>query len=263
MPLYKTRAVVLKRRELGEADELITLLSPSHGKITAVAKGSRRMKSALAGRVEPFTHLDLLLARGRTLDVISQTRVVDAHRGLLGDLARLAYGSYLLELVDGFVIDEERVPGVFALLLRALKALESGADGDLVARWMELRLMVEMGLGLRLDRCVNCGDDSLAASVESEGGFCCRGCAGRFEEAAPVDVRTLELLRFLQRAAPVVLARLKVDAGARDSMRRVLHRHMQYRWPHRIKSADFLRTLEVLDRRAPSSTRTLQEGRHE
>jgi DNA repair protein RecO (recombination protein O) len=247
MPLYKTRAVVLKRRELGEADELITLISPTRGKITAVAKGSRRIKSSLAGRVEPFTYLDLLLATGRTLDVISQIRVLDAHRGLLGNLARLAYGSYILDLVDGFVIDEEHMPGVFSLLLQALKALENGADGELAARWAELRLTGELGLGLRLDHCVKCGNSALSVLAESSGGFCCRGCAGELEGALSIDARTVELLRFLSRARPVALRRLKVDAGSREGMRRVLHRHIQYRWPHRFKSADFIKSLETME----------------
>lgn len=253
MPLYKTRAVVLRRRELGEADELITLISPSHGRITAVAKGSRKIRSALAGRVEPFTHLDLLLAKGRSLDVISQSRVVDSHRGLLGDLGRLAHGAYFLELVDSFIIDEDRVSGVFTLLLKALKSLECGVDPDLLSRWMELHLTAELGYALFLERCYVCGNESVAAMVERDGSVCCAPCAREAPGSMAVDPRTVELLRYLQRVDSQVLCRLRVDPATRDRMRSLLQRHLQERWPHRFRSVDFLKALRTTEKKERSA----------
>ena len=72
MPLYQDEGVVLRTVKLGEADRIVTLLTRDHGKIRAVAKGVRRTKSRFGGRLEPFMRVSLLIAEGRSLDVISQ-----------------------------------------------------------------------------------------------------------------------------------------------------------------------------------------------
>ena len=72
MPTYRDEAVVLRTHKLGEADRIITLLSRDHGKVRAVARGVRRTSSKFGGRLEPFSHVDLQFATGRTLDVITQ-----------------------------------------------------------------------------------------------------------------------------------------------------------------------------------------------
>ena len=71
MPLYRDEAVVLRTHKLGEADRIITLLTRHHGRVRAVAKGVRRTSSKFGARLEPFSHVDLQFAEGRTLDVVS------------------------------------------------------------------------------------------------------------------------------------------------------------------------------------------------
>ena len=72
MPTYRDEAVVLRTHKLGEADRIITMLSRRHGKVRAVARGVRRKTSKFGARLEPFSHVDLQFATGRTLDVITQ-----------------------------------------------------------------------------------------------------------------------------------------------------------------------------------------------
>lgn len=89
MGLYKIEAVVLRRRNLGEADRLVTVLSRDRGKLVLVARGARRPRSRLGGRLEPPTRFRALVAEGRTLDVVSQVEVLDAHAALRNDLERM------------------------------------------------------------------------------------------------------------------------------------------------------------------------------
>lgn len=79
MPLYRDEGVVLRTAKLGEADRIVTLLTRSHGKVRAVAKGVRRVKSRFGGRLEPFMRVDVLIATGRTLDVVSQVESISAY----------------------------------------------------------------------------------------------------------------------------------------------------------------------------------------
>ena len=78
MPTYRDEAVVLRTHKLGEADRIITMLSRGHGKVRAVAKGVRRTSSKFGARLEPFSHVDLQVAEGRTLDVVTQVESLQA-----------------------------------------------------------------------------------------------------------------------------------------------------------------------------------------
>ena len=101
--VYKTQAVVLRQRKLGEADKIVTLYCSHLGKVDGVAKGIRRTKSRLAGHLEPLTFGSYLLAEGRNLDVITQAETIDAFPKIRGDLHRLSLGIYCTELVDRLV----------------------------------------------------------------------------------------------------------------------------------------------------------------
>ena len=97
--VYKTQAIVLRQRKLGEADKIVTLYTSHQGKVDAVAKGVRRTKSRLAGHLEPLTLGSYMLAEGRELDIVTQAETVDAFAGLRADLDRVSRGLYCAELV--------------------------------------------------------------------------------------------------------------------------------------------------------------------
>ena len=128
MPLYRAEAVVLRTHKLGEADRIITLLTRSHGLVRAVAKGVRRTSSRWGSRLEPFTHVDLQLAEGRNLDVVTQAETISPFSSHLGaDYESYTAGTAMLETAERLII-EERQPSVqqFLLLVGGLRALTSG-----------------------------------------------------------------------------------------------------------------------------------------
>src|SRR3989337_2918716 len=116
MPLYKTDAIVLRTYPLGEQDQIVVMLSPTHGKIRGVAKGSRKISNSIAGKIELFNHLSLLIAEGRNLDTISQVEIVENFRLLRANLERMAYALYILELIDTAIHEPEPHPELFELL---------------------------------------------------------------------------------------------------------------------------------------------------
>src|SRR6266849_1163269 len=138
MPVYKAEAIVLRRTNLGEADRIVTLFCRDQGKVAAVAKGARTPKSRLSGRLELFSHVRLLLAVGRTLDVVSQVDVVHAHSLLRGDLERLGFAAFAIELTDRATADREPAPEIFESLCgcaahgggAAARAAHSSGDAD-------------------------------------------------------------------------------------------------------------------------------------
>src|SRR5581483_2273902 len=100
--VYRTEAIVLHHRELGEADKVLTLYSPDLGKFDAIAKGVRRPTSRKSGHLEELSHSTLLLAHGRTLEVVTQCELLESFAGLREDLSRLGAAVYLAELVERF-----------------------------------------------------------------------------------------------------------------------------------------------------------------
>src|SRR5919107_1806201 len=106
VPLYSDEAIVLRTHKLGEADRIITLLTRQHGRVRAVAKGVRRTTSRWGSRLEPFTHVDLQLAEGRSLDTITQAETIEPFAaGLGGDYERYTAGTVMLETADRLVTE--------------------------------------------------------------------------------------------------------------------------------------------------------------
>ena len=158
--LYRDAGVVLRTHKLGEADRIITLLTRQHGRVRAVAKGVRRTTSRWGSRLEPFTHVDLQLAEGRSLDVITQAETLDPFNARLGlDYERYTAGTVMLETAERLVT-EEKEPAVqqFLLLVGGLRAMAGGEHpaGQVLDSYL-LRSLSVAGYAPSFDHCVQCG----------------------------------------------------------------------------------------------------------
>jgi DNA repair protein RecO (recombination protein O) len=200
VPTYRDEAVVLRTHKLGEADRIITLLSRRHGKIRAVAKGVRRTTSKFGARLEPFSHIDLQLAVGRSLDVITQVESLDAFGEPLTDnYPAYTAGQVMLETADRLVV-EEAEPAVqqYLLLVGALRALNDGtSDGrrppTLILDSYLLRALGMAGYAPSFFDCARCGlAGPHRAFSPALGGAVCERC--RPTGAARPAPETLALL---------------------------------------------------------------------
>ena len=196
MPLYSDEAVVLRTRKLAEADRIITLLTRRHGVVRAVAKGVRRTTSRFGSRLEPFTHVDLQLAEGRNLDVVTQAVTLAPFGSRISaDYERYTAGSVMLETAERLVA-EERQPSVqqYLLLVGALRALSAAEHrpGDLLDSFL-LRSLAVAGYAPSFDACVRCGAPGPHTAVNpSAGGVLCPGC--RLPGSASPAAGTVRLL---------------------------------------------------------------------
>ena len=161
MPLYRDEAVVLRTQKLGEADRIVTLLTRRHGRVRAVAKGVRRTGSRFGARVEPFTHVDLQLHEGRSLDVVTQAETIEPYgERIAADYARYTAGTAVLETAERLT-SEEREPAIrlYLLVVGALRALaEEAHTPTLVLDAFILRAMTTAGYEPALDSCARCGE---------------------------------------------------------------------------------------------------------
>jgi DNA repair protein RecO (recombination protein O) len=210
---YKTEGIVLRRRNLGEADSVFTLSSETEGRFDGVARGVRKARSHMRGHLEPLTRARVMLARGRTLDVFTQAETVTAYRAIREDLDRSAAALYCAELVEQFTAEHAEQPGIYGLILDLLEALDAGAPLFAV-RYFEVRLLMLAGYELRLDVCTICSgglpEEETLLSPEAGGLICppCRGHAGRGRLLA---ARTVKVLRFAAREELARFAALRLD----------------------------------------------------
>jgi DNA repair protein RecO (recombination protein O) len=231
-----TDAIVLSRFDLGEADRVLTLITPEHGKLKAIAKGIRRPTSRLGGSLEPFAELTIALARGRTFDVVTEVRVGHAWLHLRDRLESAATAWYLGELADRSLEERHPAQPLYALLHRAFELLDAGMAPGRVARWYEMHLADELGQRPEVDRCVEC-DRMLEPSeqfrwVPPLGGVLCSRCPGPAADRTGLSLDALKVLKAYQRLDIEAIAALRlgeqveheVEAAMREFMRIALER---------------------------------------
>jgi DNA repair protein RecO (recombination protein O) len=181
---YRDDGVVLRTQKLGEADRIITVLGRTTGRVRAVAKGVRRTKSRFGARLEPFTHVDLMLHPGRSLDVITQAEVIRPYgEPLTGDYPRYTAGVAMLETAERFTpVEKEPALRQLLLLIGGLRTLsEAGHDPRLVLDAFLLRSLAVAGYAPALQECARCGAPAgvevrLPAFAVAAGGMVCASC---------------------------------------------------------------------------------------
>lgn len=134
MPAYKTEAISLKTAPFAEADKMVTLFTKERGKVRAIAKGARKIPSRLCGRVETLTYGDYFIAKGRSLDIISQCQVIETFQGIRDQESPLLSALFIIKLVNSGTVDGQRHPELFDLTLRFLHRLKTGENPRLVAK---------------------------------------------------------------------------------------------------------------------------------
>jgi len=198
MSTYQTTGIVIGRTNFGEADRIVRLLTPDHGKLSAVAKGVRRIKSRLAGHLELFAESGLSLATGRNLDVVTSARLTWYPHQLTGDFDRLQLAYLCARLIDRTAGEGQPQPGLYAHLQDTLRALDAGAAGPLPELWFRLRLLALTGLRPELGHCVVCNQadpTSQFAFSHPHGGIVCELHATPGDPAlAPATIKLWRLL---------------------------------------------------------------------
>jgi DNA repair protein RecO (recombination protein O) len=246
--VYRTEAIVIRRSDAGEADRLITILTP-HGRQRVVARGARKIHSRLAGHIELFTHTMLMLAIGRNLHIVTQSSPLDRFERLRTDLERIGAAYYAAELVDRLVEEEAENKRAFSILLGTLRALNAGAAIDLTLRAYELHLLDALGYRPQLYECAACGVVLTEATNRFSpvtGGALCPDCAGVDRLALPMSLAAFKLLRYLQSQPLEISGELRISPATRaetESLLRAYLRHILERDPRSLVFLDDVRQM--------------------
>ncbi len=239
----RAESVILRHSNWGEADRVLSLFTREAGKLRAVAKGARKMRSRKAGHLEPFTHVKLMMARGRDFWIVTQAETIDAYMPIRDDLVRTAYAAYVIELLDRFTYEEGENRALFQLLIDTLQRISSMPDAFVAVRYYEMRLLDLLGFRPQLTNCLACGADIKPEDQyfdAMQGGVLCPRHGPQSATAVPVSMQALKFLRHFQRSNFRDAARAEISPAVRNEIESLLNRYLTYHLERRLNSPTFL-----------------------
>ena len=242
----RVEAIVLRHSDWGEADRLLWLFTREIGKVRVVAKGVRKPRSRKAGHLEPFTRVELLLAYGRDLLIITQAEAIDAYLELREDLLRVGYASYIIELLDRFTYEEGENINLYRLLTETLSRLNTEAQPAFAVRYYELRLLDLVGFRPQLLHCVNCGEEIQAEDQYfsfEKGGVICPKCGVNEPGVRPVSMPALKILRHFQRSRYIEAQRARLSSSIDLELENLMGYYLTYLLERGLNTPAFLRNV--------------------
>ncbi|MGQ0825379.1 MAG: DNA repair protein RecO [Actinomycetota bacterium] len=235
--LYRDEGVVLRTIKLGEADRIVTMLSPGHGKVRAVAKGIRKTTSKFGARLEPASRVAFQCYRGRELDVVTQVETIEANRAVREEYALLIHAVPMLEAVDQVAQEREASPALYSMLTGALRTLGAGRSPVVTPAFFWKLLSLE-GFHPLLDGCASCNQDvEMVAFDLDEGGVLCRSCARG--SGRPLSPAALALLRRIL-GGGLVTALAEPDGRATNEVEQLGIRALEHHVERRLRSTALL-----------------------
>jgi DNA repair protein RecO (recombination protein O) len=229
---YRAHAVVLRTYKLGEADRIAVLLTEHDGKVRAVAKGARKSGSRFGALLEPTSHIDVQLYRGRgDLDTVTQVQAIDTFAAIRGDLDRFTRASSFIEATDHVTPDREPHERLYRMLVGALR-LVAGDNPTLTAAGFFLKLLALEGLEPVLDRCIGCGATELLVAYDPvNSGARCANC----RQGIPVSDEGLRICRLILSGGLAAALKLP-DDPVLDELNRLTATMVEHQTDRRLKS---------------------------
>lgn len=241
LSLEKTKAVVIKAYDYKENDKLVWLYTEEFGKVTAIAKGAKKSKSRLFALTLPLCYADYVLFKGKNLFNLQEGKMENSFQGLLSNLDKLTYSSYICELIDISVSDGETNKELYRYFITCLYLLSTDAlDYELLIRSFELKLLKSTGYGLNLDKCVSCGKKISVAnyiSLSHFGGIC-EDCPREY--GIYVSKPAYNALRFLNNTDMDKVYRLNINSEIKKDVSKVNTFMISSNYSRKPKSLEML-----------------------
>ena len=244
MATIKTRGIVIRKVNFGEADRILTILTADRGKLRVIAKGVRRTKAKLAGWLDMFADNELELAEGRNLDIVTGANPANQIVTDRLSLQQTGLMYYLCELVDKLIEETHDVPEVFSLLQESLSAVaEKVLSLNGLKTYFEIKLLTGLGFAPELYHCVVSGKalnekDELRFSYRLGGVVCDAGNQDDFALVVSKDV--IKLLRLLQKYPLLAVTKIKVSDEVVKEVSGLMSEFVEFTTDRKIKSLSVL-----------------------
>ncbi|MBB6624307.1 DNA repair protein RecO [Clostridium gasigenes] len=241
LSLEKTKAVVIKAQAYKENDKLVWLYTEEFGKVTAIARGTKKSKSRLFALTLPLCYADYVLFKGKNLFNLQEGKIENSFQGLLSNLEKLTYSSYICELIDICLEDGENNKQLYKDFIKCLYLLNTDAlNYEMLIRSFELKLLKSTGYGLNLDQCVSCRKKITVTnyiSISHFGGVCemCNRQHGMY-----ISKPAYNALRFLNNTDMEKVYRLNINSEVKKDISKVNTLLISSNYARKPKSLEML-----------------------
>ncbi len=244
---YRLTGLVIHHRDMGEADRVITVLTPDRGRVSLLAKGVRKITSRKAGHLDLFVHVRLQVVKGRTWDIVTQAEALRTFPHIRENVRRAAHAYYVAELLYHLSPEEQGDTALFDLALEALEYVDTAPNLLVVSRWFEAHALRITGFSPQLYICPLCGAplpvDRVNYWVPSAGGTVCPSCGATQKSPRPLAPRVLKLMRFLHTHTYERIRELPLSTELLLELERYMHAYLRHILERDLRSLAFLRRL--------------------
>lgn len=238
---YKTKGIIIRRRNFGEADRILTIYTERRGKVSTIAKGVRRPLSKLAGHLELFYLTDFHLAEGKNLHTITGAVLIDDYRNIRENSAKTNIAYYLAELLDRLLHEHEESPEIFRLSNNIFSQLNN-QNSELLLPYFELRLLSYLGHKPELNYCTKCRVQLTASQNywDDSAGVVCQKCVqGR--SSVKINNNTIKSLRLILDSSERILQNLNLDKTTFLELKNIIYNFLLYHTDFDPKSRKYLK----------------------
>jgi DNA repair protein RecO (recombination protein O) len=246
--LYKTEGIVLKSMEYQEADKIVTIYTKDYGKITAIAKGVRKTKSKFGSSLEILTYSIFLFYKGRNLDIVSQTEILESFFSTSKEVIKFAFATNCVEVVNGLTEEREINIGLFNLLKEVLHYLRESNDPKLLTLSFKWQTMSILGYRPSLDHCCRCNkcvEDQKEMNFNiKEGGLVCNNCIAKDKErCVKVSLYFNKLVRKILITSLSTISNATIPDKKMKELEKITDLYIAYHSEKSFKTDRFLKNL--------------------
>lgn len=239
---------MLRHRDWGEADRIITVYTREIGKARVVVKGARKIMSRKAGHLEPFSLVKMQLSKTSDLPILTQVETIRSNQGLRDNLEGIAAASYLAELVEKFTQDEQDGESeMFKLIADSFERLTKPDQVWMATRFFETRLLGLAGYQPEFFQCVDC-HNTIAQEDQffapAMGGVVCPRCGTYKAGSWKLTAKTLKYLRHFLRAPYSEYAKAKPDEKERLAIETFFQNYFRFLLERNLNTPDFIRSIK-------------------
>jgi len=230
----------------GEADRILTILTERFGKIKAIAKGVRKIKSKMAGSLEPFMVLEMQLHEGKTFFIVTGSIIQNEFPELHKNLSKTSQAFYIGEIADKLLQENQKVNNVFQIFCDALREIENSGS-DFLLRIYELRIIEAAGFKPEFYSCIHCKNeitpkDNYWDSIE--GGIICGNCQQRFHHGKRISDDLIKVFRLIDKGQYEILKKIKLQKEIEAEAEVILKEYIESILEREIRSEKFMRMIK-------------------
>jgi DNA repair protein RecO (recombination protein O) len=243
---HTSLAIIMRVKEFGESDILVTFFTPDLGRLKGVAKGALRSRKRFVNCLDIFNLVNLEYSRKQKSDLylIHSGKLIDAYPGLRTDFSTLLKASYMTELTEILSPWELPDPDMFEILKKSFHMLSEGGRGDMIPIIFEVMAMSHGGYSINLERCCLCGrtytGEGIAAFKPDKGGIACTKCQPVTALNPKMSPDTINITRLIQSKSIMIFEQLNIPDEVISEIRPVLKLHREYHLGRQIKTAAYL-----------------------